>query len=147
MLITKASDGSPACVRPLTYNKLTLQGWAKLQGVTTTTFVEVNGTKYDIPYIVRGWTNKLLYITVNTTQNSLSVFVESTAQKGEVTLTIPRALLDSKSSYGNQDTPFIVLVDKTEVKYTETTSIDTRTLTIPFEFGAKKIEIIATQNI
>lgn len=147
MLVTKASDGSPACVTPLTYNKLALQGWAKLQGVTTTTFVEVNGTKYDIPYIVRGWTNKLLYITANTTQNSLSVFVESTAQKGEVTLTIPRALLDSKSVYGNQDTSFVVLVDKTEVKYTETASIDARTLTIPFEFGAKKIEIIATQNM
>lgn len=147
MLVIKTTDGSPACVKPLTYNKLALQGWAKLQGVTTTTYVTVGNSTYDIPYIMRGWTNKLLYITANTTQNTLTVFVESTAQKGEVTLTIPRELLDSKSAYSNQNTKFVILVDKQEVKYTETTSITSRTLTIPFDFGAKEIEIIATTGI
>ena len=62
-------------------------------------------------------------------------------------MTIPRALLDSKSAYSNQDAKFIVLVDKQEVKYKETTSITARTLTIPFDFGAKEIEIIATTSI
>lgn len=147
MLVIKTTDGSPACVKPLTYNKLALQGWAKLQGVTTTTYVTVGNSTYDIPYIMRGWTNKLMYITANTTQNSLEVFVESTAQKGEITLTIPRALLDSKNAYSHQDSKFVILVDKQEIKYTETTSITARTLTIPFDFGAKEIEIIATTGI
>jgi hypothetical protein len=144
MLITKVSDGSPACVKPLTYNKLALQGWAKIQGVTTTTYVVVNNTQYEIPYVIRGWTNELLYMTFDTEHKSLVVFVKSTAEKGEITLTIPRALLDSNL---DQYARFVVVVDGKETKYMETESATARTLTIPFEIGAKKIEIIAPQRI
>ena len=77
---------------------------------------------------------------------SLILSLDSTS-KGMMTISISRELLDSKSAYSNQDTRFIILVDKQEVKYSETTSITTRTLTIPFELGAKKIEITSTVGI
>lgn len=140
-LVIKSEDNSPACVKPLTYNRLALQGWAKLLGSTTTTYVTVNGTTYDIPYTIRGYGNKMLYIESDSPTKYLLAHVESTAEKGELTLSIPKTLLDPQK-YGQSE--FTVLVDGIETKYTETaTGNDTRTLTIPFGFGVKEIEVLA----
>ncbi len=107
--------------------------------------IPVINTNFTINYNLTG-NNKLLDANMSKQSNSLILSLGTTSN-GTLTVSIPRTLLDSKSAYSNQDTQFIILVDKQEVKYIETTSIDARTLTIPFELGAKKIEITAPVNI
>jgi hypothetical protein len=139
MLITKASNNLPACVTSQTYFKLVSRGWTILQNATTTAWVFVNGTRYDIPYVIRGWNNDLSSsINFDPQHKSLIVPLKSVAEKGEITLTIPKSLLDS-----NLGIEFVVLVDGQETKHTEVTSTTARMLTIPFGFGAKEIEIVA----
>ena len=104
----------------------------------------VANTNFTINYNIFG--GKISKISQDSKSNTLIVSLQTTGD-GRLTLKIPRVLLDSKSAYSNQDTEFIILVDKQEVKYTETTSIDARTLTIPFGLGAKMIEITAPVNI
>jgi len=106
--------------------------------------VNVINTNFTINYNIFG--GNVSEITQDPKSNTLIVLLQTTGD-GRLTLKIPRTLLDSKSAASNQDTKFIILVDKKEVKYTETTSIDARTLTIPFGLGAKKIEITAPVNI
>lgn len=103
----------------------------------------VINTNFTINYGITG-NNKILDANMDTQSKSLILSLETTSN-GTLTVSVPRALLDSKEN--NQDTQFIVLVDGQEVKYTETTSLTARTLTIPFELGVEKIEIIATQRI
>jgi len=43
MLVIKAHDGSPACVKPLTYNKLAERGWANLLGPQMIFYVFADG--------------------------------------------------------------------------------------------------------
>lgn len=139
MLITKASNNLPACVTEQTYFKLVSRGWTILQKATTTAWVFENDTRYDIPYVIRGWNNDLSSsITFDPEHKSLIVPLKSVAEKGEITLTIPKTLLDS-----NPGLEFVVLVDGQETEHTEVISTTARMLTIPFEFGVQKIEIIA----
>lgn len=159
-LVLKAEDKFPACVKSDTAQVLIKREWAVEDfahtglGVPTKTSIfdtgitpmsaNVTNTNFIINYNIIG--GNVSEITQVPKSNTLIVLFQTTGD-GRLTLEIPRALLDSKSEYSNQDTKFIILVDKQEVKYTETTSIDTRTLTIPFELGAKKIEITAPVNV
>jgi hypothetical protein len=145
-LVTKAENNVPACVTKQTYYALVNRGWTILQNTTTTAWIFVNGIRYDVPYVIRGWNNDLSSsITFDPAHKSLIVPIKSVAEKGEITLTIPRTLLDSNLS--GLDAPFVVLVDGQETKYTQVTSATARMLTIPFGFGAQKIEILAPQRI
>ena len=65
--------------------------------------------------------------------------------QGEITLDIPRSVLDSKS--GRSDDSFFVLVDGEETDYDEKTTSTTRSVTIQFPAGAEEIEIIGTQIV
>lgn len=140
-LVTKLEDGNPACVQPGTLSKLVSRGWAILVGSTTVSDVTVNGTTYHIPYVLRGHGNKMLEMDANVTMGYLVMHVDSTADKGEITVIIPKALFDPQ----NQD--FVVLVDGVEVKHTEVVTQTARTLTVPFGFGAKEIEIIVSRIV
>jgi predicted secreted protein with PEFG-CTERM motif len=65
---------------------------------------------------------------------------------GQITLNIPRSVLDSKN--GNNDQSFVVLVDGEQKEtVTETTTSDTRIVTIPFAAGAGQIEIVGTMIV
>lgn len=107
----------------------------------TPTF-NVTNTNFTINYDISG--GQVSKITRDQKSNTLIVSLQAT-KDGHMTLAVPRTLLDSKEN--NQDTQFVVLVDGHEVKYAETTSATIRTLTIPFELGAKMIEIMSTQRI
>lgn len=109
---------------------------------------ENNGTftGFSINYTITGGYNEIVNATLEEKQNSLVLSLESSTN-GTLTVIVPRALLDSKSAYSNQDTQFIVLINGQEIKYKETTSMNARALTMPFELGAKKIEIISTTGI
>lgn len=151
-LIFKFEDSSPACVTKQTAQKLVERWWgmyvpavSELNIPILSHSINVQNTNFTLNYNISG-NNKLLDANMDSQSKSL-VLSMSASSNGTLSISIPRALLDSKSGYSNQDTQFIVLVDGQEIKYSETVSLITRTLSIPFEFGAEKIEIIATQQI
>ncbi|MGI0046764.1 MAG: PEFG-CTERM sorting domain-containing protein [Nitrosotalea sp.] len=85
-------------------------------------------------------------ITIDPQSISLVVSINSTSD-GSITLQIPRALIDAKTSSGQDDT-FIILIDGAEVKpQSESANGDYRTLTILFLQGDQDIEIIGTQIV
>ena len=97
---------------------------------------------YCIPYSVTGAT--VVGGTLNTGTKSLIVKIMAESQ-GEITLEIPRSILDSKS--GARDDSFSVLVGGEETDFEETTTSTTRSVTIQFPAGAEEIEIIGTQIV
>ena len=95
---------------------------------------------YCIPYSVIGATVE--GGTLDMDSKSLIVRINADSD-GEITLDIPRSVLDSKS--GNTDSRFFVLVnDEEEDIYGESKTDETRSVTIQFESGVDKIEIIGT---
>jgi len=98
---------------------------------------------YCISYSIDGGT--VLSGTLSVASKTLAINIQ-TDNDGQITLDIPRSVLDSKN--GINDQSFIVLVDgEQKDTFTETTTSDTRTVTIPFEAGAGQIEIVGTQIV
>jgi len=104
--------------------------------------IEVPGTEFSIGYSITG--GSILSITPDVDANSLIIGISTTGD-GEVTITLPRGLIDAK--IGGEDDDFFVLVDGEEVDFEETTTSTDRTLTIQFPAGAEEIEIIGTMVI
>ncbi len=103
----------------------------------------VNNELYCIDYSINGGT--ATGGTLSTSSKALTVNIQSTSD-GQITLKIPRTVLDAKS--GVKDDSFFVLVDGQEKdSFTDTPSPTTRTLTIPFGAGTEQIEIIGTQVV
>jgi predicted secreted protein with PEFG-CTERM motif len=103
----------------------------------------LNDEVYCIPYSINGGT--VLSGTLSVASKTLTVNIQAN-DDGQITLNIPRSVLDSKN--GNNDQSFVVLVDGEEKDTaTETTTSDTRTVTIPFTVGVGQIEIIGTQIV
>ena len=101
--------------------------------------IKVEGEDVFVTYTIVG--GKLLKIAVDYEAKSLIIGIETTSD-GELTITLPRALIDSK--IGAEDDDFFVLIDGEEVDFEETTTATDRTLTIKFPNGAEEIEIIGT---
>jgi predicted secreted protein with PEFG-CTERM motif len=101
--------------------------------------IEVGDTGAMIGYSIKG--GSVLSITEDFEAHSLIVKI-STTSDGELTITLPRNVIDSK--IGNDDDIFFVLIDGEEWEFTESKTSTDRTLTIPFPDGAEEIEIIGT---
>ena len=83
--------------------------------------------------------------TINPASKTLVVNIQAD-NDGQITLNIPRSVLDAKS--GTNDNTFAVLIDGEEVQqFTDTPTADTRDVTIPFQAGSEKIEIVGTQIV
>ena len=83
--------------------------------------------------------------TLDSASKTLVVNIQANSD-GQITLNIPRSVLDAKS--GTSDSVFAVLIDGEQVQqFTDTPSTNTRTVTIPFQMASEKIEIIGTQII
>ncbi|MGI0046767.1 MAG: PEFG-CTERM sorting domain-containing protein [Nitrosotalea sp.] len=103
----------------------------------------INNEMYCIDYSISGGT--ATGATLSMSSKTLTVNLQAT-NSGQITLDIPRSVLDAKS--GSNDGSFFVLVDGEEQdSFTDTPSANTRTLTIPFGIGAAQIEIIGTQVV
>ena len=101
--------------------------------------IDVEG--YPVNYSITGGT--ILSITADVDANSLVIEI-STTSDGELTITLPRALIDALLENGDDD-EFFVLVDAEEVSdFDEIKTSSDRTLTIAFPDGAEEIEIIGT---
>lgn len=106
--------------------------------------IAVEGTDFLINYSIRG--GKVISIVPSLPDKSLIITIETT-NDGELTVTLPRGLIDAKlgpDGMSGEDDVFFVLVDGAEVDFDETTTSEDRTLTIPFEDGTTEIEIIGT---
>ena len=152
ILMFKTEDGSPACVKPQTAQKLVERGWGMLissvaqQNVPILLdSIKVANTNFTINYNITGGGNKLLDANQEVKTKSL-VLSLGTINDGTLIVGIPRALIDAKLD-NNQDEKFFVLLGGQEVAYTEAKTDTKRTLTIPFKHDSTKIEIIGSQPL
>ncbi len=102
---------------------------------------------FSVNYTING--GMIKDMTIDPQSISLIVSLNSTscATNCDITLLIPRSLIDAKTSNG-QDDAFIILIDGAEVKpQGEETNNNFRTLTIQFLQGDQDVEIIGTQIV
>ncbi|RDJ30992.1 MAG: hypothetical protein DWQ18_04665 [Crenarchaeota archaeon] len=106
------------------------------EGVFTTKF---DNYSFDLPYsITKG---KIRNIVPDSDSKSLIISVH-TVGDGQLSIDIPRKLLDSKN--GTEDDDFFVLIDGQEEDFDEKIFPDKRILSIKFLEGSEEIEIIGT---
>ena len=102
-----------------------------------------HGYKYQISYDIPTY-DKITSMQVNYQSISLDLSIQTNSD-GTITLVLPRALIDSKTTSG-QDDPFFVLIDGVQGEpQSVSSSNDFRTITIPYLDGTKDIEIIGTK--
>jgi len=99
----------------------------------------VSGNDFMVGYKITG--GKLISITPDSDAKSLIIAIDTT-DDGQLTITLPRALIDSK--YGGTDDDFFVLVNNEQVDFLETTTSVDRDLVISFTAGTEEIEIIGS---
>jgi predicted secreted protein with PEFG-CTERM motif len=100
----------------------------------------VDGTNFSVTYSITN--GKVLGIKADVPSKSLIVSIQTTGD-GQLTIDLPRALIDAKIN-NQTDDQFFVLNDGQEAAFTETKTAIDRTLTIPFTVGTEQIEIIGT---
>ncbi len=108
------------------------------------TVYPVDGTEFSLSYSITGGSITNIYPEVEST--ALVIEIETT-DDGELTITLPRELIDSKVAGTDDDADFIVLldlIDEPEGGVDETKTSTDRTLTIPFYNGAERIDIIGS---
>ncbi|MFQ5940076.1 MAG: hypothetical protein ACE5KA_00030 [Nitrososphaerales archaeon] len=107
--------------------------------------VDFEGNSFDVPASLSN--GSVMSIDVDQDFVSIIIAVETSATEvGELMITLPRELIDSK--FKGDDDDFIVLVDGEEMDYTEDSTTDTeRALTIPVFAVTEEVEIIGTQVI
>ncbi len=117
-------------------------------GISSTFSVMKDDVSFDVDYSIKGGTVKEMVFS--NTANSLWVAIDSVMQ-GNLTLTIPRDLLDAKMDYcpprmeNSPDDKFFVLLDGEEIWYDEVkTTPEYRTLQILFLNNSTKIEVLGT---
>jgi len=150
-LIFKFEDSSPVCVTKQTAQTLVERWWGMYVPSVTehipilSRSIKVQDTNFTINYDITG-DNKILGANMDTNSKSLVLSLKTTSN-GTLTVTMPRALIDSKI-YKQQDGRFYALGDGQEIDCSEIKTTDVaRTLSIPFTQGIEKIEIIGTTPI
>jgi len=114
-------------------------GATGVTGTTPTSGQSLSVEGFGIGYQITG--GNIISITPDIDQSSLIIEIEA-VDDGELTITLPRELIDAK--IGDADDDFFVLVDAEEVDFDETKTDLERTLTIGFPAGTEEIEIIGT---
>ncbi|HEV2192143.1 MAG TPA: PEFG-CTERM sorting domain-containing protein [Nitrosopumilaceae archaeon] len=120
--------------------KTTFQFTGSKGGAPSGNTVKVDGTDLSVTYSITN--GKVLGIKADIKSKSLIVSIQTTGD-GQLTIDLPRALIDAKIN-DQTDDQFFVLNDGQEAQFTETKTTTDRTLTIPFTDGTGQIEIIGT---
>ena len=103
--------------------------------------IKIFGTQQNLVYSITSGTVSL--VMPNEDSNSLR-FSLNTNSGGRFTVELPRTLIDAKTIYGEEDS-FEVFSDDMKTEYVEKIGPNERTLTIPFSYKTKSIEIVGTQ--
>jgi len=123
--------------------QFTLQGGGESSCTPQQLSASVGSELYCINYNIVGGT--ALGASLNVASKSLVVNIQA-ANDGQITLSIPRSVLDAK--IGTTDNSFVVMIDGEEIQqFTDSPTADTRDITIPFQAGSEKIEIIGTSIV
>lgn len=102
-----------------------------------------SGQSYIVNYSITG--AAIDSVSINRPDTSLIVFLKS-ANDGNLTMAMPRSLIDAKAGTG--DDQFIVLVDGADTDFTESkTDASSRTVTVSFSQDTQQIEVIGTQVV
>jgi predicted secreted protein with PEFG-CTERM motif len=101
-----------------------------------------SGQSYTVNYDITGAT--IDDISINPQDTSLIVSLKS-ANDGNLTMTMPRSLIDAKANTG--DDQFFVLVDGADTDFTESKTNTDRTITVSFPQDTNQIEVIGTQVV
>jgi len=156
MFSTEITAGGPLWKSSGEYTIFVLYGSASRTAETTFSFggvgdggpttppagpsIDVEG--YSVSYEITG--GSIVSISPGPGEEPVSlIIVISTTSDGELTITLPRALMDAVLENGDDD-EFFVLVDLEESDFDETKTADSRTLTIAFLDGTEEIEIIGS---
>ena len=102
----------------------------------------LNGNSYPVNYNLTGGTIKDMALDTNATSLVISLQM---ANDGNLTITLPRTVIDAKA--GANDDQFFVLVDGADTNFQESKTNTDRTLSIPVIAGTEKVEIIGTQVV
>jgi len=108
-------------------------------GATPTSGQSLTVEGFGVGFQITG--GSIISITPDIDQSSLIIEIEA-VDDGELTITLPRELIDAK--FNGDDDDFFVLVDAEEVDFDETKTDLERTLIIGFPAGTEEIEIIGT---
>jgi len=103
--------------------------------------IKIFGSQQNLAYSITSGTVSL--VMPNEDSNSLR-FSLNTNSGGHFTVELPRTLIDAKTTYGKEDI-FEVFSDDRKTVYVEKIGPTERTLTIPFSYKTKSIEIMGTQ--
>ena len=101
--------------------------------------INVENTNFTLNYDISG-NNKLLDANMDLPTKSLVLSIY-TSNNGILSISIPRALLDSKNKSGADDI-WSVIMDAKEIEYTEKKTDNSRILSFSFDDNTKKIVII-----
>ena len=101
-----------------------------------------SGQSYTVNYIINGAT--VSDISISPQDTSLVVSITSSSD-GNLTMTIPRSLIDAKANTG--DDQFFVLVDGADTDFTESKTDTDRTITVLIPNGTQQVEVIGTQVV
>ena len=101
-----------------------------------------SGQSFPVNYSVTGAT--ISDISINQQETSLVISL-TTSSDGNLTMTLPRALIDAKA--GADDDQFFVLVDGADTDFDESKTTTDRTITVAFPDGTQQIEVIGTQVV
>jgi len=122
----------------------TIEFTPKQEFLETTDSFEVqipNGGTFDVEFTIKG--GSVVDMILKPDNYTLIVLLE-TPDEGTISLKLPRNAIDAEKPNG-QDETFIVLIDNIQYLYQETEKTSqTRLITINFEDGDSKIEIIGT---
>ena len=101
-----------------------------------------SGKSYTVNYSVNGAI--VDDISISPQDTSLLVSLKS-SDDGNLTMTLPRSLIDAKTSTG--DDQFFVLVDGADTDFTESKTDANRIVTVSFPAGTQQVEVIGTQVV
>ncbi|HEY5631551.1 MAG TPA: hypothetical protein VIR31_05440 [Nitrososphaeraceae archaeon] len=110
--------------------------------------VRIGDKTFPITYQITGSGNKLSNITAAKDNTTLLVNVGGSKANGNLTIQLPRNLIDSKKQ-GNQDSPYVIFEDSQpsqriqEIK----SNAQARTLVIDFDKGTNIIEIAGSKML
>ena len=101
-----------------------------------------SGQSYTVNYGITGAT--VDDVSISPQDTSLIVSLKS-VNDGNLTMTMPRSLIDAKTSTG--DDQFFVLVHGADTDFTESKTDTSRTITVSFAQNTNQIEVIGTQVV
>jgi hypothetical protein len=103
----------------------------------------INGKAFPIKYSIVG--GKVVGLLADKDRTTLVVVINPSAKGGNMTIELPRHIMDSKGA-SNADTKYLVKIDGKGVDYKElANNADARTLSINFSKDNRLVEIIGTQ--